>query len=827
MVHVMATCKLKREFTEFMGVNLKADDINRNDVFASGGQNCMYGNRGEIKRFPVARNAHYSTFTPGAFQLQALQLYKFIGKRDSVEVEEIMGISGTGALATLTENNFNVVYTGSGTAEISIGEENGDTNKVYVYVDDVLVLTETAYYSSITVVRDAITALPDFTATVESINADMRTLFRTDRIEVGSDGVDIPYFVVDEKTSSGASINMVPPVADIPDSYLIGDSVSLNGILYFNDLDGQIIKYDSEYYYPAGLWKPSIVTLSLLGGGALVAGEFYTLAVRTKFVDYAGLTHYSAFQLNTREVGAGHNAIQIQGQHEITAPPPNLLRTSFTATGSGTVLPVLAGTGKFKIGDKLTANSFGIIETANVLAVTATTITVDSTIGYVSGEDCSHQYTVEVWSSTVTNSGGNEVGPYYKLGEVVSIDQVVNITRTVSDAVLTEYENETDIRQWNDGVPKGTKLTKFQNSLIMKSKESDSTVLFSDQSGQEQFDLATTNFIVDGSIKGIGATKEQLAVFKDSNCDVLSGDLQGAGVRIDRVDDDIGCVAHQTIQRLADGVIAFLSKKGPYKMVNGIISPLGSHTTKSGNTASRLEPWFTKNWETSRSSNPADRLVFADYRATSGHWSKKNIYLVHIPLENALYPAFDAFSYLHPNTWAYDYEKDAWLPQLDGYSLSAGAHENKRGEMLFLNHAISGGGNNQKYLGYVYHIQNSDDSILHPQITGRESTYSFSWMHFGAPSVFKKFNRIRIFSHEQTNGAPSFNVTVRAENDFAEGVYRTDLPGVTLTIGESRLVKLQSMKARSMRITIQSEEVGDWSINGLVVEWSQSYKGLK
>jgi hypothetical protein len=816
---------IKRDFAQFGGVDMKADDINRPDVFSpQGNENILFGPRGEIRRFPIVRDSHTSFQAPLTNNIKGLQLYKWKGTSYGEKSEKILGWSDNEDLIEIARDNMVVSYSGGGVAEIQVGADTGDGQVIYIWEDDVLIAT-IGTTSTISAANTTINGLTDFSCTIEGTDALVRGMHRYDR-QVIDGSITLKYDshkVIPEGHYVPGGYDIYPGSTFADKNHVMGDSVVINGCLYMNILDGTILKYDGHYWYRAGMPALTSFSTSQHAGGSLTALGTYTIAARSVYIDAQGNTHYGPFSFDTVTLTSGNN--EIRAVVAQTSAWPNSLHVTITAvSGTGTVIGTTATAGNIKVGDKVCLYTSSGIAFREVVALAANSVTLDQSVSYNNGDDITHRSWIEVYSTIDTGGQPNEVGPFYLIAEHVAISHTETVYINIADSDMVNKAILTDVRRWNEGPPKGTKLTKFQGSLVLKDFETDNIVHFSDQQGPEQFDLAVNNFTVEGDISGIGATKEHLAIFKEDNCDVLTGDIQGFSVRVDRIDDDIGCIAHQTIKNIDEGFLAFVSKSGPYRMVNGVLSPLGIHVTKSGKQVSRIEPWFKEQYFNDPDGEP---IRFAFDQATALHWSYKNLYIFSVPIERTdRYFSYDTYYPLQ--AWAYDYEKDAWLGQLNEFYMNAGGHEIDN-EIYFLQ-ARNFNPSAFYWESWVKHCSHRLDKIMFPYFAGSEwnSKYVFNWFHFGAPSQLKKFNRVRLITHEAVNGLTEFNINLKTECDFKPGVYGTDVEGVTMTIGEERKIKIRGQRARALRITIESASLGDFAINGISLEYAMPYRiGMK
>ena len=825
----MASKTHKREFTEFMGVNIKSDAIALNPVFASGGKNALYGQRGQIEKRPgVMKACKANISSVEGFSGRGFMKFTKVDILDGGETEVMVGFdyvasSNNYHLSEVSFTTFDINYAGAGTPEVSYLYDialDRMVMRIYVNASEVGSLTvEVA--DTLATVKTFVDALADFTATNNgSVNNEAYRLPTINRVEI-TDGI-ISITVIEGSKIDYFQFN----ISALSSTGYMPSHVSINGNLYFS-ISENVYKYDGRYYYGAGLNKPSTSYFGATTGGSMALGD-YTYAYRGKFVDPSGNISYSGIKYVTRTIGGANNAALMSYQHIPSAPNrPNTMILDITGSGTSNVIPCTNND------DVAVKDIVFIYDTVNYTSVRATvvaqsvgSITIDQSIVFTATSSITLQYSIEIYRTTATGGGANDSGPFYFIAETTPVISGVGVGLYLDvDADSTIVENTTldNNRQWAEEFPTGSILSKFQNSLIISGdKTQPSVVHFSDQSGTEQFDLSVNNFTVDGTVKAIGSTKEQLAVFKEYNTDVLTGDLQGFAVRVDRADDHIGCVSHESIQRIDDGMLYFLSAKGPWQMVNGQIGPLGSHQTKSGKNVSRLEPYFVEKLPPYYLSN-TDRKNKMFERSKSGHWKSRNLYFLCIPVEYGNTP-----SQAEPEseTWVYDYEKGSWLPVWDIVAPNVGMHD-FGDEFYYMNRS-----SNAEHTGHIYKFHTTGTTQDYVDAKYNDSSgfdsvdfeYKFAWIHFGSPGLFKKFLRVNLFAHELIQNT-TYDIDIETEHNFIEGTAYTNISDISVTVGRNKKIKLASMKSRAMRLILKNNSyLQNVSINGWTIEAADCYK---
>jgi hypothetical protein len=474
---------VKRDFAQFGGVDMKADDINRPDVFSpQGNENILFGPRGEIRRFPIPR---YST-PPSSGGIAGLQLYKWKGTSYSEKTEKLLGWTELEELVSIEKDTLEITYSGGGVAEVQVGNNTDREQVLTLWVDDSIVLTLSAS-TNMSVVGLAIGSVPDFSATTGGTVAKVGGLHRYDRQVIdGSINLKYDSFVKMTKADN-VTHNIYPGSTYAEKSHVMGDSVTINGSLYMNDLDGSIIKYDGAYWYKAGFDSSLVQTVvQFVGGSPYLGNGTFTMASRAKYVDHNDKVHYGPFFFKTITLTGGANST-IQYSTQYNGDFPNVLYATATNASSGNTIATTSTVNKFKVGDKVyIGGKLGTgFEERTITGLTGLSITVDgASLSWAIGDEINHRITVENWLSIDTGGGVNDVGPFYRLSEGCCLaSSYVGYFLGDQDSLVSR-EIFTDIRRWNvPGLPKGTKLTKFQGSLVLKDSEKGNIVHFSDQLG--------------------------------------------------------------------------------------------------------------------------------------------------------------------------------------------------------------------------------------------------------------------------------------------------------------------------------------------------------
>jgi hypothetical protein len=139
---------------------------------------------------------------------------------------------------------------------------------------------------------------------------------------------------------------------------------------------------------------------------------------------------------------------------------------------------------------------------------------------------------------------------------------------------------------------KGKYLSAYQNLMVTAGDpENPNQVSVSDLTNPEYFPLVFNQFTVTNLqgdvITGIHPASESFLIFQNRAIHAVTGDVPNQSFRVDVITQDVGCVAHATIQDVR-GKIFFLSPVGP-RIMQGASIPAGLGTAADNQLNSRID----------------------------------------------------------------------------------------------------------------------------------------------------------------------------------------------------------------------------------------------
>jgi hypothetical protein len=347
--------------------------------------------------------------------------------------------------------------------------------------------------------------------------------------------------------------------------------------------------------------------------------------------------------------------------------------------------------------------------------------------------------------------------------------------------------------------PAGRYLCSFNQQLIVSGDDQrPNVVYFSDTDGPEYFPPGTHEFEVDFPVTGITQVGEFLMVFTEERTYLVSGDLGNFNFRVDEVAHDVGCLSHHSIRKLEEGIVTWVSKKGPYISYGGRrIEPLGALTYPDGAKVSRLEPFFTQKYA-SNAVQPAFK------RTISQILPKDRLILFFVPFENPAKPSFAGSTSV---LWVFDYGRGSWW-KWDGWNCAGGM--TVVDDVLYFTQRSHNGTNSSDFGDVVCRVfqqqvklatSNSSD-LGQYNFADHNVAISWSWnSHWeslGEPGLFKRFLRVRpILQETRPQSSTAFSLGTYVDYDTTASSF-TDTFTIT---AEKRLnIKIKAETCQAMQI---------------------------
>jgi hypothetical protein len=368
-----------------------------------------------------------------------------------------------------------------------------------------------------------------------------------------------------------------------------------------------------------------------------------------------------------------------------------------------------------------------------------------------------------------------------------------------------------------DGCPQGRYVCSFNNQLIISGNDRRAaTTWFSDIISPELFPESTHEFDVSTRVTGCRQTAEVLCVSEANDLNVVAGNLADLNFRVDRIGANIGCISHHSMVEVQEGVMPFLSRKGPYVLAGGRnLEPLGSATYADGIKVSRLEPFFSTVYDQTLS-----HPVFN--RAIAGVLPNKSLYVLFIPYEDA---AAYGFANSDSVAFVYDYSRGSWF-KWTGVNMAGGIASFEE-TLWWTGRDYDGSGS--------YDVNNTRNWLwqFQDELKGKYAygdhdaainwDYRSAWDHLGNPALFKRFLRCRVSSLE-TRPAASVPFTLSTYVDFDESLlsYSTD---ITWTTQSNIKVKIKAETCRALQVRFnQAVRYNPMIISGYELEATASFR---
>lgn len=752
---------VEQRYNTNRGLDLKASDISRENVFATSINNAQYKKNGSIEK---RKGYGIKGDTAGGFGLVS---YNRIDPDTDLPAPQTLAIGNE--LFRYLDVTVGVSYSGAALVVIFDLFFDPVTNvyRAQILEDSTVVLDYSLGLgvdesTPITCANLAtqINALPGFTCTV-----------------TGTSTVPAAYLdLVFQANLKDASVSMTAcyksqvycPISNPfagsesrknnEDFELVSTTQIFNNIYFSNGFD-EVMKYDGQTLYRAGLPTPASVTSSL-GGAGSVTGTNYFHKIQYIQEDAAGQIHEgnittTATGLNptSQQMSVVIPNIQASTGFNTNCAMANGAQTSVTTinvdNGSG-------GAHTLQVGDK--AYFFDGVSssyvTRTVTARTPSTITISGAAVTVADNiPISNNLKIAVYrnkTSAITPSTYFEV--------VVLPNNSFVATQTFTDNRVDSSLGAILIEPLSDRSPppKGKYISNFQNLVIIAGNPTfQNKIYWSDIDGPEYFDPEAQDDVEtnDGDvIRGIGPNGPVFAVLKNRSTHVVGGTLADRNYRIELRSQEIGCESHSSIIDM-NGTLAWWSYKGPYSMVSGQIpEALG----KTADGAGRLEPVMDQE-------NIATTARWQRRKIVGFNWKTAQKALWLLPTEGV--EASQRYTNESHAVFVYDYTRDAWL-QWSNFDFTCGIFEYDN-EIFFqgrrysdfyasLAFEINKVHNTGTYLDY----QDKDQPIL--------MSYGTPWESLGDPSQLKRFLELRVVSLEDVLNA-DHTLTVQQEINFQSG----------------------------------------------------------
>ena len=836
---------LKR-YQNFYGLDLKANDLEFPEQYATGTENIEISKTGSIEK----RTGYQPHSEPDCSN--GLFVYNRLNPVTGEEAPEIIGVSDT--LKKLSESVITVTYTGtSPNASFSIVfDEASDQYRCQIEVGTSVVLDsalglgrDEVGFKTVNQLKTEIDALADITATITG-NTSAPAAFC--ELVYQFDLVSGPYQAkarywqsLNVSSQTGKSGPLEGSETHKNDSdFENATSVVLQNCLYVANGYDEIVKYDGQNVYRAGVPTPATVSAS---GGTAGTTEIYVWRAQYVQTDAVGnvvegniLSSAEAVKVDPGTSAVSISVANIQAGSgfntncAIVAGAQVTVNTIVVDDGSG-------GVHTMKVGD--TAYFYDAVSTSYVeREVTAVDITGPTYSITVAGAAVTVADNAVISNNLRIRLFRNEnttITPtiFYELVDLPNNSFAANQSYTDNTSDANVIGGIQLVEPATDRSPpiKGKYISAFQTLMVTAGDpESPNTVSVSDIENAEYFPFPDNQFTVNNlqgdMITGIHPSNENFLIFQSRSIHAMTGDVPNGAFRVDTITTDIGCAAHATIQDVR-GTVCFLSPVGP-RVMTGASIPQGLGSAKDNSLNSRLDPLF------SQRGVPAEQLLRLK-RSIALNDRRGEKYILFVPAEGET-TGGDKYVNEYAQTLVYDYTRDAWV-KWTGLNMASGLiSTNDDNDIYFVEKRnLSGVVKNYLYrflnTGTYLDYQDHDQPIT--------AIYKSPWEFMGEAGLRKNFQAIRVYGIEEIDR--EYTILIDTESNFTTdniisscsltfgaggyGVseYGADPYGDPSTTGLKH--KLNNGRVTSLRVIFTNSEVQkNFSITGYELEIAAPYK---
>jgi hypothetical protein len=594
----------------------------------------------------------------------------------------------------------------------------------------------------------------------------------------------------------------------------------LNDVLFIATGHDNLMKYDGNRVYRAGMKQHTTLTVADASGGtAFAIGEVHSYQAEYEYKDAKENTVTGSASAIKTHTQVANKDIDVTLTY-LTDSDFNISQVVVNGNQTGVNTITVDSSSALKVGDYVYIDdgvSSEVVSRKVTAIPNATSITVNGDAVNVGDNDIISTIKIVLYRTEDHQSTPNSPTLFYVTKEFVNDSSGTTFvyTDSLSDVSLTGNAQFVQPVKERGLPPKCKYIDEWRGQLIMAgSLTKVNTVYYSDISGAEYFPSLDNAFDVDRKITGLKALDNVLYVFKKNSVDGVTGDFAADSFQVDKLSrEGVGCAAHATIQEV-QGSLFFLSDRGIYSINNEGLEHVGSP----------IEPKFTIN-------NP-----FAFKQATAFVWQGDKKYIIHMP-----YLSVDAsYSDNDENEiYAYDYFRQAWL-EWSNFNFMGGMVETE-GQVYKMSRDTS-----DFYKTRLHQLLQNQNQYDYADHTSAISfSYKSPWFTEGEPSIWKKYLRCKIHSYDTSVNDfenDSFTVNLQTEHDYNTARQWTDIdfdfggaaegwgvgPWGSFPWGEIRLPqlkkKLASKKVRSIRLILTNSTIYEnVLISGLELEVATPY----
>jgi len=753
-----------KKYQNFFGVNLKSNDLDE-DEFATDVLNVQMRRNGTLEK----RKGHQGH----ADSQGGIGLFAYQRNNPTTGVQDSIVLSVDDNLKKLETCTLTIAYAGAGTSAV-VNIVYSVATSQYVFTIDVgtsTVLTQSLGVAidnpslyTITSLATVINAVAGFTATVSGSGstpaAFLKTTVEYDIVESGSLSVEAKYWST--VPYPGASPFSGAWAKRNEDTFENVTSTQLQNCIYFSSAYTDVLKYDGQKVYRAGVPTPELNQPFVAGA----AGSNYEYILR--FIQGDAV-------LNEVEGNLVYsNTVSATIASGVTVSANNLLPASgFNATGAiistaaGPTRTLTVNAGHTIIsGDKIYFwdNGTSQFVTRTVVSV----LTGPDQIVFSSSED---QVTVVNTSTDNKNvisnnlriaiyrneAAGGLAGLFYEIIQIPNNPFTANSTwvDTLSDALLVEKYELTIPLTDRSPPQKGKYISSFQNLMVTSGNLEDPNVVsFGDIENAEYFPIPdnqiTINNLIGDQITGIAPANENFVIFQNRSIHAITGDVADSNFRVDLITSDIGCVSHASIQEVR-GVLFFLSQIGP-RMIQGATIPQAIGSERGNPLVSRVDPLFEQIGTDESDKFKVKRSIAINDRLGEKYW-------LFLPIEQD--NSGETSDTSASRVLVFDYSRGAWIIWSNkdfGSGIAAVGDEIYWQERRW----DSTTGVVRTYLYRQSTLNNSQS--YHDDGLAITAYHKSRWEFLGEAGVLKTFKAIRVYGVEDLDSP--FDLEITTERDW-------------------------------------------------------------
>ncbi len=764
--------QIVKRYKSNRGLDLRSSDLSQDELFASGMKNAQYRDSGAIEKRPGYQGHADSCGGYGRWTYKRANPTTGADEYEDVTIDQ--------NLYKYQSSTMTVTYVGSDSnAVISIFYDTAtDQYRCQITEGTTQVLDyalgigfDEASPVTINTLSGAIDALANFTSSITGSTSTPAAFLKTTRnydlsTTGGALSVVAEYCTQINTTTTNPLATYYGHRND--SDFENVSAVNIQNCMYFASGWNEVMKYDGQTFYRAGLPTPASIS-SVLAAGAVTGSNYFHRAQYVQYDNAGNIIEGNYFSVSAGLTPAGQSMnVTVANVLDGTGFNTNGALVNGNQVGV-TTITVTNSPHTLKVGDTayfLDGVSAAYV-TRSVTAVTATTVTISgAAVNVLNGAAISNNLRIRLLRN---KTSATTPSIFYDVVELpnnsFAATQVYNDNKADSALGALWTSPATD----RTAPPKLKYITQWNGIACGGGVNTDPhTFFWSDIDGPEYFPTDSNQLPIESDsgdkISGMAQNNEVFYVFNFDSFAVISGNILSGDLRVEIKSKDIGCAAHASIAEVS-GALCWLSKKGVKISAGGQIPrPLGQAVDETGVAldVSRIDPAITQNEAVAIEQFQFRRAVgFNDVLGRK--------YLLYIPCESTTSGAD------HPNSnskvYAYDYTRDAWLEWTN--INAAGGFTIRNSDLYFQERRYSSFASAVKSITYRRHNNNDSydyqDNAVCVGGTSDAWEYDSAWESLGEPSVRKKFIEIKVFSLEEVQNN-TFNLNIQQEVNYQREV---------------------------------------------------------